>query len=1188
MIRRYALLLGIGLITAFNAYAQGSAGDAARASVVARARAQAGATFVENRGQWPANVRFFGHTDGMDMWITNGGVLYDTYTESGPAKERALLPGSPTPVSLRPGAVHRSGHRLRMEFLGAAEPRTRGEDALPGRYNYLVGRDETRWTRGVTRYRGARVEGLYPGIDAIYYFENGRPRYDLLVAPAGDPGAVRFRIAGATYTHTTSEGELAIGTSMGEIVQRDLVAYQTVAGARRRVACRFIAAEDGVVRFDVGAYDRTKPLVIDPLLYSTYLGGSGNDEAFSIAVDPGGNAYVTGYTSAWLPAPSDSFPTTVGAYDRTYNGGDIDAFVTKLDCNSDTLIYSTIVGGTSFDEMRGIVLDGSNLPVVCGFSGSPDFPTTNGAYAKNFIGGTHDGVVFKLNGNGTALIFSTYVGGHNADAVHALALMPGGAIRITGFTNSVDFPVTSGGYDTTYNGSPGDMFVATLTSSGSAITSGTFIGGNVNEAPSSIVLDGVGNACISGLTSSTDFPTTGAAYDRTYNGGQDDAFIVKVSPGDNALLYSTYIGGTGQDEATDIDLGPDTYVAFTGFTSSRDFPFTPNAYRGFYGGGAADGFVCRLDITGNTLAYSTYIGTSSDEYAYGIVAAADGRIFVCGSTVADSFPTTSDAYDRVHKRNTFDCFVLALSSAGNVLDYSTFVGGSDRDVANDLKLIAPNTVYFCGITKSPDYPMGLNRFDDTLGRVRTGNEQILSYDAFVSKLDLRNVVQVTPITPAILCPGSMLPIRWFSPRVSAVDIALSIDSGATYSVPLASNIAAGDRNWGWTVPANLTPGAVYRIRVSASGSPAVAGYSAFLRVPPHPSRAASEASLTPCAGETINLTADVQGLGLHYQWTRDGNAIAGATSNAYSIASASAATNGAYKVRVRDTCDRDTTFDVATVTANIPTLSEVPTSRSACIGEPTTFRVAANAPSPTYQWLRDGVAIAGATSATLTIASVAESDSGDYSVRIAYAPCTARPYTTAPARLSVGRIDITTQPSSVRVALGGAATFSVTATGPGLTYQWRKNGVPIGGATLSSFTIASAAIADTGYYDVVIGGPCTKTSSVVTLSIEGIGAVPGTLPGNADRGISLTASPNPASGIVSVTVSSRADICGVAGLRLTLYDARAVMAMDLTAALIANGCTSAEFDVSDLAAGVYYARLDAARWSGPAVKIVVK
>ncbi len=1183
MILRYALLLGIGLIATFNAYAQGTAADASRASIVARARAQCGATFVENRGQWPANVRFFGHTDGMDIWITNAGVVYDAHVESSRATERTLESAHVSPTT-----VHRSGHRLRMEFLGAAEARAHGEDALPGHYNYLIGRDPSRWTRGVARYRGARVEGLYPGIDAVYYFEDGRPRYDLLVAPTADPGAVRFRIAGAGYTRTTANGELAIGTSMGEIVQRDLVAYQTVAGARHRVPCRFVAAADGTVRFDVGAYDRTKPLVIDPLLYSTYLGGSGNDEAFSIAVDPGGNAYVTGYTSAWLPAPSDSFPTTVGAYDRTYNGGDIDAFVTKMDCNSDTLIYSTIIGGTSFDEMRGIVLDGSNLPVVCGFSGSPDFPTTNGAYTKNFVGGTHDGVVFKLNGNGTALLFSTYVGGHNADAVHALALMPGGAIRITGFTNSVDFPVTSGGYDTTYNGSPGDMFVATLTASGGALTSGTFIGGNVNEAPSSIVLDGVGNAYISGLTSSTDFPTTGAAYDRTYNGGQDDAFIVKVSPGDNALLYSTYIGGAGQDEATDIDLGPDAYVAFTGFTSSRDFPTTPSAYRGVYGGGAADGFICRLDINGNALAYSTYIGTSSDEYAYGIVAAADGSIFVCGSTVADSFPTTPDAYDRVHKRNTFDCFVLALSSAGNVLDYSTFVGGSDRDVANDLKLIAPNTVYFCGTTKSPDYPMGPNRYDDTLGRVRTGNEQILSYDAFVSKLDLRNVVQVTPLAPAILCPGSMLPIRWFSPRVNSVDIALSVDSGATYGVTLASNVAAGNRNYDWTVPGSLTPGAVYRIRVSASGSPAVAGYSAFLRVPPRPTRAASETSLTPCAGETINLTADAQGIGLRYQWTHDGNAIPGATSNAYSIASASIATNGAYKVRVRDTCDRDTTFDVATVTANIPTLSEVPTSRSACVGEPTTFRVATGVASPTYQWLRNGTAIAGATSATYTIASVSEADSGDYSVRIGYAPCTARPYTTAPARLSVGRVDITTQPQSVRVALGGAATFNVTAAGAGLTYQWRKNGVPIAGAVSSSFTIASAGVADTGYYDVVIGGPCTKVSNVVKLSIEGIGAVPGTLPGGTDRGISLTASPNPASGIVSVRVSSKADIRAIAGLRLALFDARGMMVKDLTTALIANGLDAAEFDVSDLAAGVYYARLDAKRWNGPAVKIVVQ
>lgn len=1163
----------ITLALSATAHAQPAASDRSETIDLARAKetlAKIGPTFIENRGQWPRGVRYYSRTNGLDLWVTERGVTYDIYQVHAAAATSMESPVKRA-INERSMPTSRSGHRIRMEFVGAkGAGLAKGVKQVPGEFNFFIGNDPSRWARNVAHFSETRLERVYDGIDARLYYEEGMPRYDMIVAPHADPSAIKIRFAGAEKITINEKGEIAIATKLGDVAQQGLYAYQTIAGRERQVPCSFTLNDDGTVGFTLGAYDRSAAVVIDPLLYSTYIGGSGDDNAYAMAVDGSGNAYLTGYASSW-EALTDSFPATVGAYDKSYNGGTIDAFVTKLDCASNILTYSTFIGGSSFEDARGLVIDGSGSAYVCGYTGSSNFPTTSGAYAQNYNGGPFDGFVLKLSANGSALTYSTFIGGQYTDGAYALALGAGSTVRVCGYTASSDFPTTSGAYDQTFNGND-DIFVATLNSGGSALLSSTFIGGQGTDYAYAILVDAGGNAYVSGNTSSTDFPTTGGAFDRIYGGGAHDACVLRVGAGDGSLGYSTYLGGAGADYAYGIDLPGSGRLTVTGYSSSSDFPTTQGAYDVTYNGGAFDIFVTKFEQGLQTLRYSTFIGGSSDDYAYDIVLDDAENAFICGNTASDSIPSTPGAFDRSHNDISYDGYIAEVSSDGTSLLYATFFGGGDQDIANDIDLLG-NTVYFCGTTRSRNYPVSSNAYDDTLGKKYVDGQYVYSYDAFVTKLDLRNLVLLQPSASGLICPSAPYLIKWGSFRVGNVTIQLSSDGGATFPTTLTASAPAGPGEWSWPVTSTLTPGNRYRIRIADASDPTLADTSdENLVVPPMPAITQQPAGLSVCPGDSVTITAQGSGVGLRYQWRRNGTPITGGTAASLKIREVTAADTGSYTVSVTDTCGTIITSNIARIEHAAPLVASSTISpRTVCLGD--TVRLTATATGHgtiRYQWRRNGTPIPGATESNYALIVERKNQEGNYDVVITDdCPTHRATYTGA---ITVNQVEITLQPDDRHVNLGDSVIFVVVTPVSAVTFQWRKDGVDIPGATSPSYKIPSAAAADTGMYEVVMtSAGCKTISRAARLTIQGVSAVPGS-PVVGERML-LSVIPNPATGRCVVTIAPSIPARYRPETDLGLYTILGEKVIDLGTSLAAQGYAQAELDVTGLPAGIYYCRL---------------
>ncbi|MGB9763683.1 MAG: SBBP repeat-containing protein, partial [Minisyncoccia bacterium] len=455
-------------------------------------------------------------------------------------------------------------------------------------------------------------------------------------------------------------------------------------------------------------------MYIDPLLASTYLGGGSDDRAYALAIDSSDNVYVAGSTY------SSNFPTTQGAYDRSFNGGE-DIFISKLDSNFTRLLASTYLGGTGNDTLafNALTIDSSGNVYVAGWTESNDFPTTSEAYDKSYDG-NRDGFISKLDSNLTKLLASTYLGGSRYDYVKAITIDSSGNLYVAGNTDSRDFPTISGSgaYQITNKGAS-DVFISKLDSNLKELLASTYLGGDSTDIAEDLVIDPLGNVYVTGYTYSSNFPTTSGAYQIT-NKGASDVFISKLDSNLKELLASTYLGGTGNDDlafALAIDGSGNVYVA--GWTNSKDFP-TPSLwayehiFQGFY-----DGFVSKLNSNFSKLLASTYIGGAYFDAVYTIMIDKSDNIYLAGVTTPTKFP--GDDYNL-----SSDAFILKLDSDLTKPLASTYFGGSSGDLARALVIDKLGNVYVAGWTNSKDFPTTQGSFNRSLN----GGD-----DAFVSKFD---------------------------------------------------------------------------------------------------------------------------------------------------------------------------------------------------------------------------------------------------------------------------------------------------------------------------------------------------------------------------------------------------------------------------------------------------------------------
>lgn len=651
--------------------------------------------FEANQGQVDKQVKFLAHMGKHAIFLTPEEAVLALYTQH-TVNTSDVVP-------------------LRMEWVGANQsPDMEAEGGLPGRVNYIIGRDPAKWHTNLPTFARVRYRNLYPGVDAVFYGRDGEIEYDLRAAPGADIKKIRIALTGAESLRVAQNGDLVLRMKNGQVRQRRPNAYQEIAGQRRRVSAHYLIHSDRTIGYEVTGWDRNATLVIDPRLsYSTYIGGTVDDSVNSVAVDQFGRAYATGSTTFGFPTKNAFQGNQVG----------IDAFVTKFFATGAGLIYSTFLGGSGRDVGAAIAVDRFGSVYVAGQTFSTDFPVTSGAFQRTNHG-VGDAFVTKLNPSGSSLAYSTFLGGNTIDEVTGLALDSAHRVYITGTTCSPDFPLRNAFQSTTNNVGCfldngvlfSNGFVTRLNASGTNVDYSTYLRGSVRDRAAGIAVDGTFHAYVTGATASADFPTTSGAFQRTLR-GEINAFVTKFSADGRSLVYSTLLGGSGapqtfsgdQGRAIAVDSSNRAYV--TGGTTSPNFPVTPGAFQRTIRG-TTNAFVTKLQIDGAGLIYSTFLGGHFSTQGNSIAVDSFGRAHVAGFTTSDDFPLIGAI--QTHIGGAEDAFVTKLFATGGGLIYSTFLGGAGRDFANSLRLDSNGNAYVGGSTTSTNFPTTAGAFSRTL------------------------------------------------------------------------------------------------------------------------------------------------------------------------------------------------------------------------------------------------------------------------------------------------------------------------------------------------------------------------------------------------------------------------------------------------------------------------------------------
>ncbi|MCS1350584.1 SBBP repeat-containing protein [Mechercharimyces sp. CAU 1602] len=583
-----------------------------------------------------------------------------------------------------------------------------------------------------SRYRYQKViyQDIWPGIDLIFSGNQQQLKYDLFVYPGASIKDIRFIYDGGEGLTCSEHGDLIVQTGCGILYEKKPVSFQWNQQDRLELPTSFHLYPDQTIGFEIEeGYNPEKLLVIDPIVFfSTFLGGSSRDIGTGIAVDSSGNSYVTGLSR------STNFPVTSGAF-QTINIGE-SVFVTKFNPSGSSLIYSTLIVGDAIDQGNAIALDADQNAYITGLTTSNNFPITSGAF-QSMLRGETNAFVTKLNADGSSLLYSTYLGGSGGEETAGDGIVTdlNRNAYVTGFTCSSDFPVTTGAFQTVYGGGLSDGFVTKLNATGTALVYSTYLGGLQEDTACGIALDENNQAYVTGTTFSTNFPTTPGAFQTILPTNPQilisDAFITKLNTTGTSLVYSTFLGGNSDDFGNGISLDGGNNAYVTGLTRSSDFPITESAFQTIIGEQNFSAFVTSLNAEGSSLNYSTFLGDVSE--GFGIAVDEFGAAWVTGCTSSDNFPITSDAFQDRLGNPVFggitDAFITQISYSGRGLVFSSYLGGNSADEGRAVALDLEQNAYFTGCTFSVNFPVSFNAFQRNFGP--TG---IISEQAFVFKL----------------------------------------------------------------------------------------------------------------------------------------------------------------------------------------------------------------------------------------------------------------------------------------------------------------------------------------------------------------------------------------------------------------------------------------------------------------------
>lgn len=924
-----------------------------------------GLSFEANEGQFDPTIQFIAHVDQCNLALLKTSAILTL--QSRRPSERKMTTGTAHSVNKEsagqtfPAREPENDIFVRMQLVGAnPDPSGAGADELPGKANYFIGRNRSRWRTNVPTYARVNFRQVYPGIDLAYYGNHDKLEYDFAVSPGADPKRIRMAFSGANSLRVDKKtGDLVVATHGGPLRFHKPAVYQARELSRwrghgretRRIyrRGRFVLVGARQVTFRLGRYDHHAPLIIDPVLvFSTYLAGSGGDVAHGIAVDSTGASYVVGTTG------SRDFPITSNAYDKTcgvgtylcYQGdGLTNAFISKLSPDGSTLIYSTYLGGISQMQGLAIAVDSSGNAYVTGTTYSSQFPTTPGAFetqCSDVTNGCQTAFVTKLNVSGSALVYSTFLGAMgptlNGETFvqtqgNAIAVDSAGNAYVGGSTNSPSFPTTAGAYQSSASSllSPAGMhgFVTVLNPSGSRLVYSTYLGGSSNDSVSGITLDSAGDFYVVGSASSLDFPTTPASIQPGSYGGSD-AFVAKFNSG-GKVAYVTDLGGPGYDYGNSIAVDS-TGAAYVAGQTSGGFPVTPSVFDGTDSAGIISAFVAKLHPSGCALLYSTYlIGPNFDSsIANSVAVDAGGHAYVTGVAGVEggpsNLPQVNGLQPQLSPGNV--AFASELDAKGSSLLFSTFLGGSSGSAGNGIALDSAGNIYLTGGTNSNDFPS----VNAEQPECPTCNDQGFAPGGFIAKIGPGNSPGVFLTRSELTFPpapaSSTLP-----PAVEAVGLMNNL----TLPLAIASVTVQGS---GFSLKSTPAP-------CSGSISPGT-GCPIFVQFAPTAvGKAQGTLTITdngPGSPRTIALNGTaLPSYALSAQLASGVNPVAGTTSVSFSV-SAQPTGAGGVSGNVALSCSGSVTcsFSPASVSVGSTTSTLTVSNLSAGSGDSVTFSVIGN------------------------------------------------------------------------------------------------------------------------------------------------------------------------------------------------------------------------------------------------------
>ncbi len=648
-------------------------------------------TFEQNQGQAPEGVRFLARGEGYGLFLTDREAILTLVRGSG------------------------VNQLIRMSLDNSRAPETiQGVQPSDQRTNYLVGNDPKQWKTNVPHFESVRYAQVYEGVDLVYHNAAGQLEYDFVVAPGASSDLIRLRFGGVQKMTVAASGALEMHLGARTLVHQAPIAYQEVHGKRQRVKASYQLLGDNRVGFRVGKHDETLPLVIDPVvIYSTFLGGERTDTAHAVAVDPQGNTYVTGETT------SGDFPA-VGTAITKIQGAVPYAFVTKFNAAGDKILYSTFIGGDSNTRGLAIAVDQAGNAYLGGVTGARNFPLVNPVQATQ--PGLNIGYVAKLNPQGNALVFSTYIGGERNDEVRDIALDAEGNIHIVGRVTSTTFPTTSA-FQPTFGGSS-DGFAAVYKAPDYRLKFSTLIGAASAEEANAVAVDSQGNTYVTGFSQGPGMATTGA-YQKIV-ASPNDAFVAKISAAGTSLDWFTYYGGRGDDQGQTIALDGSGNILVGGWATSNNLPTTADALQPAIRGDS-DAFIAKFSNTGRELLYATYLGSTTTrssitESINRLAIDSLGSVTIAGVSNGADFPTVRPI--QAYGGGSSDGFVARLNASLTAIDFSTHVGGTLDDSIFGMALDSGGGVHLGGDTLSTNFPLK-NAIRTTFGGAR---------EAFVSHI----------------------------------------------------------------------------------------------------------------------------------------------------------------------------------------------------------------------------------------------------------------------------------------------------------------------------------------------------------------------------------------------------------------------------------------------------------------------